>query len=222
MMTTAATLVSIQVGMPRALGSDAAVDQFDKAWTTSIFKAAVDGAIVVHATHLEGDGQADLANHGGRDKAICAYPADHYDHWRRQLGRHDFLHGAFGENFTIRRMDETEVCIGDVYRLGEVRLQVSQPRQPCWKLARKWRIKDFADQVIKSGQTGWYFRVLQEGSVVRGAQLELVERPHPEWTIAAANHVMHGRPIDLPASARLASVPALSESWQQKLRSRAG
>lgn len=220
MTPSGATLVSIQVGQPRALGADAAVDQFDKPWTTGIFKNAIEGPAVVRTTHIEGDGQADRENHGGIDKAVCAFSADHYDHWRRILGRPDFLHGAFGENFTIRRLDEAEVCVGDVYALGDVRLQISQPRQPCWKLARKWRVKDLADQVIKSGQTGWYFRVLVEGRVARGTTLELVERPHPEWTIAAANHVMHGRPIDATASRALAGVPLLSESWKRKLRER--
>jgi MOSC domain-containing protein YiiM len=220
MTPSGATLVSIQVGQPRALGADTAVDQFDKTWTTGIFKTTIEGPALVRATHIEGDAQADTENHGGIDKAICAFPADHYEHWRRVLGRHDFLHGAFGENFTIRRIDEDAVCIGDIYALGEVRLQVSQPRQPCWKLARKWRVKDLADQLIKSGHTGWYFRVLHEGVVARGTALELVERPHPDWTVSAANQVMHGRPIDKPASARLAGVGLLSESWKRKLRER--
>lgn len=220
MTTTGATLVSVQIGQPRALGSEHAADQFDKPWTTGIFKSTVTGPITVRRTHIDGDGQADLEHHGGPDKAICAFSADHYDHWRRALGRQDFLHGAFGENFTIRRLDENDVCIGDVYALGAVRLQISQPRQPCWKLARKWRVKDLADRVIKSGQTGWYFRVLEEGSVGAGAEFELLERPHPEWTVTAANRVMHRRPFDAAADAALAGVAALSESWKQKLRTR--
>lgn len=214
-------IMSIQVGPPQALGSDQAADQFDRPWVTGIFKHPVSGPIAVGRINLDGDRQADLVNHGGPDKAICAYSADHYDHWRRALDISPFVHGAFGENFTIRRLTEEDVCIGDVYAIGNVRVQVSQPRQPCWKLARKWRIKDLAERVIASGRTGWYFRVLDEGTVAPGLPLRRLERPHPEWSITAANLVMHGRPIDRLASARLAGVPLLSASWKATLTARA-
>jgi MOSC domain-containing protein YiiM len=214
-------LVSIQVGRPQSLGSDAAVSAFDKPWTTGIFKHLVEGPVTVGHLGLAGDGQADKSAHGGVDKALCAYSADHYEHWRRVLDLASFTAGAFGENLTIRHLAEDDVCIGDTWTIGGVTVQVSQPRQPCWKLARKWRIKDLADQVIASGRTGWYLRALTAGALTAGEPCVLVERPNPEWTITRANQVMHGKPIDRSESARLAEVPLLSESWRVKLRGRA-
>lgn len=220
-MTITPVLISIQVGRPQSLGSDDAVSAFDKPWTTGIFKQMVEGPVTVGPLGLAGDGQADEAAHGGVDKALCAYGADHYEHWRRVLDLASFTPGAFGENLTIRHLAEDDVCIGDTWTIGAVTVQVSQPRQPCWKLARKWRLKDLADRVIASGRTGWYFRALTAGALTAGERCTLVERPNPEWTITRANQVMHGRPIDRADSALLAEVPLLSESWELKLRGRA-
>ena len=220
-MSSGPSLASIQVGLPRAYGSDDAVSPFDKPWTTGIFKHAVEGAAAVRRTFVEGDGQGDTINHGGADKAICAYSADHYEHWRRALGVDPFVHGAFGENFTVRRLVEDDVCIGDTWNIGAVTVQVSQPRQPCWKLARKWRIKELADTVIASGRTGWYFRVIKEGAVHAGDECTLVARPNPEWTITAANRVMYARPYDRDGCAALAAVSLLSDAWRRTLSGRA-
>ena len=122
----------------------------------------------VTPTGIEGDGQADLVNHGGVDKAICVYPLAHYPHWQEMIGR-ELSPAAFGENFTVDGLTEADVCIGDTWRVGEdVLVQVSQPRQPCWKLARRWQRKTLALEVQESGKTGWYFRVLEEGTVQAG------------------------------------------------------
>lgn len=223
-MTLGARLVSIQVGQPRSLGSSDAESPFDAPWTSGIFKRAVDGPVNVSFTGLDGDGQADLINHGGTDKAICAYAADHYDYWRTRLDLDltAFPYGAFGENFTLRHLTETDICIGDTWRIGGVLVQVSQPRQPCWKLARKWRIKMFADDVIKSGRTGWYFRVLEQATVDVGDACELVVRPNSEWSIARANAAMHTRPFDHELRTALAAVPLLSAAWQRTLSRASG
>ncbi|HWH70544.1 MAG TPA: MOSC domain-containing protein, partial [Candidatus Sulfotelmatobacter sp.] len=131
-------LVSIQVGKPVTLGQADAANPDDRSWTTGFFKASVTGPVYVGKTNLEGDGQADLKNHGGVDKAICAYSKDHWAYWETEFSLH-LANGAFGENFTIEGATERDVCIGDIYRCGGALLQVSQPRQPCWKLARRWR-----------------------------------------------------------------------------------
>src|SRR5262249_28552826 len=123
-------LVSIQVGTPQYLGFDEAIEAFDKPWTTGIFKRPVEGSVFVGFTNLAGDAQADLANHGGPDKAICAYSADHYDDWRATLGASPLNFGAFGENFTIAQLSEADICIGDTWSVGDALVQVSQPRQP--------------------------------------------------------------------------------------------
>lgn len=216
------SIVAMHVSEPESLGFDGAAAWFDEPWTTAIFKRPVSGPTAVGRDGLAGDRQADRVNHGGPDKAICVYPAAHYALWqvalRPDLNGADFGYSAFGENFTVQGLREDEVCIGDVYVLGsEVVVQVSQPRQPCWKLARKWRIKDLTARAIDTGRTGWYFRVLGDGTVHVGDTLTLRERPHPEWTISAANRVMHFREGD---SRALADLEELSQSWKHTLRAR--
>lgn len=212
----AATLLYIQTGMPRT------VDEPGKEpWTTGIFKQTVDGPVRLSQANLAGDGQADLVHHGGPDKAVNVYPMAHLRHWEQVLGIGPLSAGAFGENFSTVGALESDICIGDVYRVGTARVQVSQPRQPCWKLARRWQRPDLAFQVQHSGRTGWYLRVLQEGEVAAGNRFELQERPHPEWSVAAANSVMHRRKDDRDAARALAACAALAGSWRAKLARRA-
>ena len=214
------TIIGLQVGLPRTLGTVDATEPMDREWTTGFFKQAVTGLRRVAALGIEGDGQADLINHGGPDKAINVYPSEHYAGWEKELGL-TLQAGAFGENFTTIGMTEHEVCVGDVFRANELVVQVSQPRQPCWKLARRWRIKDLAARVERTGRTGWYFRVLSEGEIQAGNVLTLVERRTPEWSIAAANDVMHQRKHDASASLALSACHGLSESWKSSLKRRA-
>lgn len=214
MLTHHPSLASIFVGTPEHFGFAGAAAWFDEPWTTGIFKRPVEGPVHVTVSGLAGDGQADLVNHGGPDKAICVYSADHYAEWRRTLGLEDFVFGAFGENFTVAGLTEHDVCIGNLWAVGDALVQVSQPRQPCWKLARKWRLKDLSSQVVENGHTGWYFRVAREGDVARGAALALRERPHGTWTVAAANDVMHR---DVGNVRELAALEPLSESWKRRL-----
>lgn len=216
-MTVNARVVSVQVGVTRDLGHADASDVFDRSWTTGIFKQTVSGPVFVGADRLAGDEQADPTVHGGRDKAVCAYSADHYPHWVGILWPEVGAFGAFGENLSIAGVTEDDVCVGDIWAAGDIRLEVSQPRQPCWKLGRKWRIHDLPDQVVRTGRTGWYFRVLQQGLITAGTTLTLIDRPAPEWTITAANQVMHARPRDSEAAAVLAAIPALSASWRATL-----
>jgi MOSC domain-containing protein YiiM len=220
-MSATARIVSVQVGVPREMGREDAPEVFDRLWTSGIFKTPVSGPVFVGVEHIAGDQQADLTVHGGRDKAVCVYSADHYPGWAGTLWPEVGAFGAFGENLSVAGVTEDDVCIGDIWAAGDLRLQVSQPRQPCWKLARKWRMPDLTDQVIRTGRTGWYFRVLREGEVAAGAALALVDRPAPEWTISAANQVMHGRPRNNAAAASLAVVPALSDAWRVTLAKRA-
>lgn len=185
-------LASIQVGLPLQLGEESALDPMDRPWTTGFYKQPVFGPVRLESTNLEGDGQADLVHHGGPDKAVLAYSADHYAYWRQTLNDPKLPWGAFGENFTVQGLTEADVCIGDSWKIGdEVTLQVSQPRQPCWKLARRWKIKTLAWQVQQTGRTGWYLRVVTEGIVAADMPLTLVERRQSQWTVERANRVMH-------------------------------
>lgn len=213
-------LASIQVGRPQQHGDPRSRDPMQRLWTSAFCKTPVEGAAYVRRLNIDGDGQADLEVHGGPDKAICVYAADHYAFWQEELKLADMPPGAFGENFTVSGLVESDVCIGDVWRVGEaVVVQVSQPRQPCWKLARRWQIKTLTARVVEMGKTGWYFRVLTEGAVAAGAELSLVERPHEQWTIEAANGVMYNR-TDLAGAAELSSVEEISESWRAELLNR--
>ncbi|MBI4000931.1 MAG: MOSC domain-containing protein [Nitrospira defluvii] len=218
---TTGRIRSIQIGLPRSENSDNATDQAPRPWTSGIFKCPVLGPIWLGQRNLQGDGQADLLHHGGLDKAVCAYSAEHWPYWQTILPPDQLYGGAFGENFTLEQLREEDVCIGDVFSVGTAVVQISQPRQPCWKLARRWHIEDLAVQVERTGFTGWYFRVLQEGRVEVHQQLQLLDRPCPEWTVAAANRIMHHERNDQAAAERLSLCPFLSLSWQQSLRQRA-
>ncbi|MEZ6093446.1 MAG: MOSC domain-containing protein [Pirellulaceae bacterium] len=213
-------LESIQIGKPQTI----ALGNFggsSKSWTTGFLKQSVNKPIWLGRVNLAGDGQADLEHHGGPHKAVCVYPKDHFPAWRSDLDLPELDNGAFGENFTVSGLAEADVCVGDTWKIGTVTLQVSQPRQPCWKLARRWNIKDLADRVQQTGKTGWYFRVLVEGQISAHLPMELVERPHLQWTIAAVNQVMHHDKNNLDAATELASLDELSPSWKRTLLNRA-
>jgi MOSC domain-containing protein YiiM len=217
----AATVVSLQVGIPRTVQSSEETDPDDHVWTTGFFKNPITVPLWLGRLNLDGDGQADLVNHGGPDKAVNVYPGEHYPYWARTIGLTDLQPGGFGENFTTEGLLESDVCIGDVFEIGDSLVQVSQPRQPCWKLARRWGVKDLALRVQETGYTGWYFRVLREGRVQAGNRLVLVERHHSSWTVSSANEVMHHRTIDQKAAQDLADCLYLSLRWREKLARRA-
>jgi MOSC domain-containing protein YiiM len=214
-------LLSVNVGAPRAMGTPDAPDPMDRPWTSAIFKSPVAGSVWAGVTNLACDGQADPKNHGGVHKAIHAYSADHVPAWCDELGVPAIENAAFGENFTVAGLTESNVCVGDIFTCGPTRLEVSQPRQPCWKLARKWRVRDLSARVHRTGRTGWYFRVLVEGAVEAGMALSLVDRPWPRWTLAAANELMAHRRDDRATAAELAAVPQLGPYWRSQFLARA-
>lgn len=212
-------ILSLHVGLPRELGTPGAVDPLERPWTSAIHKEPVEGRVWLSRTGLAGDGQADLRVHGGVEKAVLAYPASHHAFWREQLAREDVGPGAFGENWVVSGGAEDSVCIGDVLRVGGARVQVSQPRQPCWKPARRWRHKELALLLQRTGRTGWYYRVLEEGEVQAGDTLEREERPFPTFTVAFANRAMHEHRRE--DAAALAECPLLAPGWRESLRRRA-
>ena len=181
----------ILIGTPQTFGEKEALHPMDREWKSGIVKHSVEGKVWVGKTNLQGDGQADLKHHGGPEKAIFVYPVTHYAYWQKALKYPDFTIGAFGENFAVRNQTESDICIGDIFQIGGVKVQVSQPRQPCWKPARRWKVKDLGLQLQQQGMTGWYLRVLKEGEIQAGDALQLIERPFPQWTVATCNGVMH-------------------------------
>lgn len=214
-------LASIQVGLPRNLGIEGAPQPMDRPWSTGFLKKPINCPVWLGKTNLDGDGQADLRHHGGPEKAVLAYAAEHYHEWQQCLVSSEFGYGAFGENFTIIGQTESSVCIGDTYEVGDALVQVSQPRQPCWKLSRRWRIKDLALQVQQTGRTGWYLRVLREGYVAPKQLITLIDCPYPQWTISRANEIMHQHLNDRELAAELATCPLLAANWQSTLVNRA-
>lgn len=214
-------IVSLQVGLPRVVEGGDAGNSSDHTWTTGFFKRPVNDLVWLGRLNLDGDGQADLENHGGLDKAVNVYPIEHYSYWMQTLSLNGLVPGDFGENFSTEALSENNVCIGDAFEIGESLVQVSQPRQPCWKLARRWGVKDLALRFQNTGRTGWYFRVLREGFVRANHTIVLVSRPYPQWTIAAANLIMHHQTEDKDAAHALANCPALSSRWRIKLSKRA-
>ena len=197
------------------------MDAHDKPWTTGFFKTPIEGPVFTGKTNLAGDGQADLVNHGGVDKAVLAYSAEHYAKWREELRMPEMPYGAFGENLTIGGLSEETVCIGDIFRIGTVTFEVSQPRQPCWKLARRWRMHELVRLVVHNGRSGWYLRVLEEGWIEAQMPVVVMERPNPAWPVARANKILHHSTTDLPLTLALADVPGLSDAWVEELRERA-
>lgn len=187
---------------------------------SGIVKSPVDGAVVATANGLAGDEQADLVYHGGPDKAACVYSFDHYVHWENVLGR-TLPYGAFGENFTFGGIRETDFHIGDIFRLGAAVVQVSQPRQPCWKLAMRWGLDELPLLVTQAGATGFYFRVLEPGEVRAGDALRPAGRHAAGISVAEANRVMHADKNDLAGIERLLAVDELSGSWRATLSKRA-
>lgn len=185
---------------------------------SAIGKRPVAGAVAVGALGLAGDEQADRSVHGGIDKAIHHYPADHYPHWRSRLGDAPLLDtaGAFGENISTIGLDEHNVCLGDRFRLGSALVEVTQARQPCWKLDHRFGAKGVMAEVVASRRTGWYYRVLEPGTVQAGDALALVERPFAGWPLASLFALLIGgearaRLADLSA---LRDIPVLAETWK--------
>jgi MOSC domain-containing protein YiiM len=213
-------IVSIQIGQATKYEYEAPADGKRREWTTAFFKAPVDGSVHVGAMGLEGDQQADQKNHGGIDKAVLAYSADHYAYWREHLCLPDIPFGGFGENLTIAGAEESTVCIGDCWRAGGIEFEVSQPRQPCWKMGRRWKIPDLPKQVIQNGRSGWYLRVLNEGELSDGTEIELVSRPRPNWTVARANRLLYHENDNVGLLEELANVPQLSRAWREELLER--
>lgn len=211
-----ARLVSIQVGQPQLVHPEQVPPL-----RTALGKKPVTGPVRLESLGLEGDAQADQRFHGGPEKAVLCYSADHYAGWSAELQRPGMPWGFFGENFSVSGLTEADVCLGDVFTLGMARVRVTQPREPCYKLSRYWQIDDLEERARTSGRTGWYLAVEAAGPVEAGEMMRLVERPAPEWPIARVNFVMHVCQQDRAATLALAACPHLAARWRQRLTSRA-
>lgn len=190
---------------------------------SGIFKQPVYRDVEVIRSGLAGDAQGDRKHHGGLEKALHHYAFEHYAAWKSEspaLAEHLVAPGAFGENISTVGATEADICIGDIYRLGTATVEVSQARQPCWRLNERFGATDMARRVQNSGRTGWYYRVLAEGSVRPGDSFTLLERPAKNWSLERILRVLYHTTLDGEALAELAELEQLSASWRTLVRRR--
>ena len=206
---------------------------------SGIDKRPVTGPLMLGAEGFSGDEQADRRVHGGPEKAVHHYPLDHYAAWRAELsgrtaeagvshprtpvGYLDMKEaeglldqpGAFGENISTLGMTEATVAVGDIFRLGGALVQVSQGRQPCWKLSRRFGVENMARRVQESGRTGWYYRVLQPGLVASGDALDLVDRMAPDWPLERLWRALYVDRLNMAELQGIAALEVLAEGWRR-------
>ena len=201
-------LVSVAVGRPSVIGQNRHGDV-----VSGIAKREVPGpTVTVRTTNIDGDGQADLRNHGGIDKAVYCYPRQHRQFWIEQLG-YDRSEAPFGENLSILGIDEHEACIGDIWAWGDVRLQVSQPRWPCYKLAIHVGHPDMVRRFVAAGRSGWYLRVLAEGEAPVSGEITLLKRDPARLTITECYRANRGE-LSAAERERVLSHPLLAAAWK--------
>ena len=207
-----ARLLSVNVGLPRD------IEWQGKTVHTSVWKTPVQGRRMTRRLNVDGDGQGDLAGHGGEHRAVFVYQINSYSYWQNQLGRNDFNFGQFGENFTVDGLPDTEVCIGDHYRIGDALFEVTQPRVTCYRVGIRMNEPQMAALLVSHGRPGFYFRVLQEGEVGAGDEIVKVEAGPERMTVAEINTLLYlpGHPAD--GLERALRIPALSAGWRTSLQ----
>lgn len=203
-----ARLLSVNVGLPR-----------DVAWQgrtvhTGIWKRPVAGRRMVRRLNIDGDGQGDVAGHGGEHRAVFVYQQESYRHWQTQLGRTDFVHGQFGENFTVEGLADAEVCIGDRYRIGAALFEVTQPRVTCYRIGIRMNEPDMAALLVRQGRPGFYFRVIEEGEVEAGDEIMQVAAGPEHMSVFEINGLLYLPPHPPDRLERALRIPALSGGWR--------
>ncbi|NQE61347.1 MOSC domain-containing protein [Caulobacter sp. RHG1] len=187
---------------------------------SGIDKRPSDQPLFLSPLGLTGDAQGDRRFHGGVDKALHHYPREHYDAWRAEGDPLGPVPGGFGENLSTRGLTEADVAVGDVFRLGEAVVAVTQGRQPCWKLNLRFGHRDMARRVQASGRIGWYYRVVEPGLVRAGDSLERLERPWPDWTIERLWRILYVRLLDPGELTAMAALEVLPDTWRAYARER--
>lgn len=190
---------------------------------SGIFKRPSDREVSVTFLGIVGDHQGDTKHHGGLEKAVHHYAFEHYADWIKEtpeLAVHLNREGAFGENISTLGMTEANVCIGDIYRFGSAVLEVSQARQPCWRLNERFGLTTMARRVQETGRTGWYYRVKQEGHFASGVAVELLDRPHADWPLRRILHAFYRDTLNIGELTELVALNPLTASWRELARRR--
>src|SRR5262245_10043878 len=206
-------LLSINVGRPREV-----VDLNGRLVRTSIWKTPIEGRVRVTTLNIEGDQQSDLSVHGGRDKAVYAYPSEHYPYWRQQLSGMDLSWGIFGENLTTQGLLEDEIQIGDRLRIGSAEFSVTQPRLPCFKLGIRFGSQEMIKRFQRSGRSGFYLAVVTEGELSMSDPGEIVARSESGITVREIGSLYAADTLDLETLRRLTELPGLASSWREHFR----
>ena len=206
------TLLSVNVGMPKE------VSWRGKAVFTGVFKDSVSGPRRVGRLNVEGDGQGDLAGHGGEQRAVFVYQIDSYRYWEHELGRSDFVYGQFGENFTVQGLSDDEVCIGDRYRIGTALLEVTQPRVTCYRVGLRMNDPRIPALLVSHRRPGFYFRVLEEGEVQAGDGIFKVAAGEEQMAVAEVDALLYLPGHPRQQLLRALRIPALSPGWQASFR----
>jgi len=207
-------VLSVDIGLPKKVlfnGQNV---------TTAIFKDPVKGPIMLRMLNLDGDKQADLTVHGGVDKAVYSYPAEHYDYWRKQFPNADLTWGMFGENFTTKELMEDAVNVGDQFQLGSAKLVATQPRMPCYKIGVRFGRMDVVRRFLASGRPGIYFKVLKEGQVQVGDKIEIISKDKNNVTVKdiVRLYVTRDHPDNIETMRRAIKINALPEGWRYEFQ----
>jgi len=213
---TAGTLKALCIGKIIIEGDEHAIDPLQKKWVTGFYKRPVADRRFLFHLGVEGDDIADKKHHGGKDKAVFANSAEHYPIWERFLNT-PLRFGDLSENLTIEGFTEDNVSIGERHRIGEAILEVSQPRKPCWKISRRFKHKTFAKEILTTGTTGWYYRVIQEGTVGAGDKITRLSTPNPELSIKHLNDLLYGRILDRSLHDKALASPLLADAFKDAL-----
>jgi MOSC domain-containing protein YiiM len=207
-------LISVNVGLPRVVMSNG------ESVSTGIFKEPVAGRVMLRTLNLDGDRQADLSVHGGPSKAVYVYPSEHYDYWKHELPEMKLPWGMFGENFTSAGLFESELNIGDKFRVGSAVVMVTEPRMPCYKLGIKFNRPDIIKRFLASERTGFYFAVLQESEVGVGDPIELIEGSKNSVRVSDIALLYTREKHNVGLLRRAIEVEALPESWKSYFQHR--
>lgn len=202
-------IISLNVGLPRLVLRDG------EPVSTGIFKAPIAGRVMMRTLNLDGDRQADLSVHGGPNKAVYVYPAEHYEFWKREFPTMDLPWGMFGENFTTTGLLETEINIGDTFRISTGEVMVTQPRMPCYKLALKFGRPDIIKRFLQSERTGFYLAILKEGEVGAGDEFEPVEKDAHDVRVSDVTRLYTREKHNAELLRRAIEVEALPKSWRE-------
>jgi MOSC domain-containing protein YiiM len=207
-----ARIASIQVGRIAPLGPEAVPSGF--------VKKRADGPVAVGTLGLDGDEQADLTVHGGPEKAVYGYAAVHYPRWAHDFPAlaERFVPGSMGENLTVTGMDEDDLCVGDVHAIGSALLQLCQPRQPCFKLTLALGEPRLGKAMVRSGRSGWYYRVLRDGRIATGDAIALAERPNPDFPFPRLVEIVNRGGASVAELQALATMPGIASRIAAKAR----